>query len=320
MTRLSGQVIDAAWPDWWTEEAEYSKSAQAELRFSLARKLGLEPRSLLNDAQPKFVWDESAKYKNFTGDIETDKAAISAFGISISNLLIQSSAEPQSVTLNNLSAALIREALLGQVEFIGTPELLTFLWGINIPVIHLRLYPLTAKRMCAMAVKVRGQYAILLAKDSKYPAATAFHLAHEIGHIALGHLAEHGAIIDIGDPVDSNSELDSEELAADKFALELLTGFATPPIEVIGRGKSAKQLATEAFQTAKVWSIEPGTVALCYGHITGNWGVANAAMKYIYDKPKDVWQVINTVAKGQLQIENLPLDSRSFLLAVLGGK
>lgn len=46
-TGLTARVVDAAWPAWWSEEAEDSASAMAELQFTLARKLGMSPSSLL---------------------------------------------------------------------------------------------------------------------------------------------------------------------------------------------------------------------------------------------------------------------------------
>ena len=321
VTRLSENILEAAWPEWWSENAEDSPSAQAELRFSLARKLGLDPTSLLDDEQPEFVWEESSKYKNFRGDQESEKPALSAFGISTANLLFQCVSGKQDNPIESYSAGYLREAILSVNKFVGVPELLTFLWGISIPVIHLRLYPLAAKRMCAMAVKHRDSFAILLAYDSKYPASTAFHLAHEIGHIVLGHLEGSMALVDMEDPADVNiDEQDQEELAADRFALELLTGFPETPIEVIGTGKSASNLAKEAMAAAEKWRIEPGTIALCYGYRTGNWDVANGAIKRIYSEPRDVWKVVNGLARSQLDFDRLPEDSQNFLGAVIGAQ
>ena len=67
-TGLSQSAVAAAWPEWWSKDAESSPSANVELRFSLARKLGLDPRSLIADeAEPLFVWDDAARFKGFTG-------------------------------------------------------------------------------------------------------------------------------------------------------------------------------------------------------------------------------------------------------------
>ncbi len=50
-TGLTDDAVTAAWPDWWGQEAEVSASANAELRFSLARKLGLDARTLLGEQE-----------------------------------------------------------------------------------------------------------------------------------------------------------------------------------------------------------------------------------------------------------------------------
>ena len=48
-----------------------------------------------------------------------------------------------------------------------------------------------------------------------------FILAHELGHIALGHIEEDGVLID--ESMDHNVQ-DQEEADANAFAIELLTG------------------------------------------------------------------------------------------------
>lgn len=318
-TRLTDSVVTAAWPEWWSESADESASSQAELRFSIARKLGLDPRSLLEDETPRFIWDDSAKYKNFSSDDEKDKSAISSFGISIGRILINGCNQVPDVSKADLTAKKIRNAILKSQEFVRLIDLLSFLWGIGIPVIHLRLHPLSAKRMCAMSVCINDQYAILLSKDSKYPATIAFHLAHEIGHILLNHLAGNTALVDMNDPVAKKNASDSEEVQADKFALELLTGSESPPIKVEGKSKSAIRLAREVNKAGKTNGIEPGTLALCYGYVTENWDVANKAMKYIYKSPQEAWEEINRIAYGQINWENISDENSGFLKAVLGG-
>ena len=41
---LTNQAIDAVWPEWWSDEAESSLSAQAELRFTVPAGWGYHPR------------------------------------------------------------------------------------------------------------------------------------------------------------------------------------------------------------------------------------------------------------------------------------
>lgn len=60
---LSDPAINAAWPAWWSDAATVSRSARVELRFALARNLGLSPKSLLGD-RVEFVWKDEARFKH----------------------------------------------------------------------------------------------------------------------------------------------------------------------------------------------------------------------------------------------------------------
>lgn len=316
-TGLTDAAISAAWPEWWSDAADASPSAVAELRFSVARQLGLDPRSLLEDDEPRFFWQDSAKFKNFKGDAARERPAITSFGTSVGRMLIK--ATPTVVSLEQITAAELRDSILAQKPFVSLLELLAFLWGIGIPVIHLRVFPLAAKRMCAMAVRVHGRYAVLLAHDSQYPAKVAFHLAHEIGHIALGHVGEDSALIDMEDPSEFVEERDEEEVAADRYALHLLTG--DPDFKVVrdGQGRSAAQLATQVLRVGREYGIEPGTLALCYGHETRDWPTVQAAFSKIYNAAIPAWSVTNHVAERQLAWDALGDENASFLHAVMGG-
>jgi hypothetical protein len=314
---LDKSAIEAAWPDWWTEEAEGSLSAQAELRFSLARKLGLDPTSLLDSDEPRWFWNDTAKFKSFRGDVDRDQPAINSFGTSIARVLLQ--ALPPGVGLVGQTAQSLRQAILRDTGTVQLLDLISLLWGVGIPVIHLRVYPLAAKRMCAMAVRVGDRYAVLLARDASLPSSTAFHLAHEIGHIVLGHLETNGAIVDMEDPGGDENGRDNEELAADAFALELMTGSPQLAVMPVAATYTARSLATDAISIAPSVSIEPGMLVLCFGYSTKRWDVANKALQIIYPSPTPVWQEINRVAHDQLDWSTLPEDAHFYLKAILGG-
>lgn len=315
-TGINTKTIDAAWPEWWSDEAASSPSAQAELYFSVARKLGLDPRSLLDSDGPSFMWNDFAKYKNFNGtDIE--RQAISSFGTSIARIILSGTEGTSS--LIGVEASFLRQSILKNQEFVRYQDLLSLLWAIGIPTIYLCLHPLPAKHMCAMAVSVGERHAILLSKNVKYPAWAAFHLAHEIGHIALGHVEQGSALIDMDDPLYKITQGDNEESASDRFALELLTGNAELTIEKIGSGNNARELASRARSLGHELRIEPGTLALCYGYSTKEWATVQAALTYIYSKPLPAWEVTNKIAKSQIQWDRLGDDNSSFISAVMGG-
>jgi hypothetical protein len=109
-----------------------------------------------------------------------------------------------------------------------------------------------------------------------------------------------------------------EEADADRFALELLTGSNDPRVLPGVGSYNAPGLADAALKTSTQLSIEPGTLALCFGYSTHNWAVANSALKFIYSQAKPVWLEVNRVAEDQIQSDQVPSDSRAYLRAVLG--
>lgn len=319
---LSASVVDAAWPDWWTDEAAASMSAHTELRFSVARKLGLDPRTLIDDQVPGWIWEDAARFKSFRGDVNAHQPAISSFGMALGRMLLQAS-PAQAIGLaadGSTTAESLRHSLLRAVPVIGLLDLLMLSWASGIPVVHLRMYPLSAKKMSAMSVRIGDRFVILLARDARYPAPSAFHLAHELGHILLGHLAPGQSIVDLGgfgDPDDD--EPDDEERQADVFALELLTGERELGFRIEGDGRSARGLATQALRVERERRIEAGTVALAYGHHTQHWDTAMGALRYIYPEPHDVWDAVNRIALHHLRWDEVSDESESYVRAIMGG-
>ncbi len=314
---LSPSAIRAAWPPWWTPEAAKSLSAQTDLRFALARYLGLDPHSLLDQQrEPQFVWGSDARFKRLTAEDDVQRESIASFGHAITSLLIAASAPARGI--EGESASDLRRIFLDDgIPYIRLVDLLSLSWAVGIPVIHLRVFPGKHKRMSAMTVRHENRYAILLAKDSLYPAPIAFYLAHELGHLALSHLGDHTVIVDL-DAESGSSEGDDEEIAADGFGLELLTGDATPTVvSLLGRA-SGRSLADVALRSGGALHIEPGVLAMCFGYSSGSWRTANAALPYIYASEGPAWLEVNTLAAEQLNLARLPLDGRAYLERVMG--
>ncbi|MDE3113172.1 MAG: hypothetical protein KGK34_09550 [Chloroflexota bacterium] len=318
---LSNAAIDAAWPRWWSEDAESSRAARAELRFGIARRLGIDPRSLFEDdeAAPRFMWRDEARFKHLSGESQQELAGITSFGHSVAAAL--TGALKQTSAPRQLGDALtLRSAILhGSRPYVELLDLLALCWGTAIPVAHLRIFPWRRKRMAAMSVSSPPTWAILLGKDSRYPAILAFYLAHELGHIALGHVQADHQIVDFDDLGPSTLDRDAEDRAADAYALLLLTG--EERLEVLPQDPvhvSAVELARTAADSAHQLRIEPGTLALMFGYSTGIWPVATAALARIYSAGFPVWRQINEIALQQLASDSLPADTADFLYAVLG--
>lgn len=306
---LSDRVIDAAWPSWWSDKLGGSPSAKAELRFSLARRLGLSPKALVGD-RVEFVWRDHVRFKNLTVDDEGERAALNSFGLSVARILFRATAAGPGVT--GITEASLRSAILRSHPFVDLSSLLASCWALGVPVIHLRVFPLEAKSMHAMVVRDEGRHAVLLLRDTQYPAPAAFWLAHEIGHASRGHLSDGEAIADVFEP-ERPGETDAEEKDADEFALSLLTGSTAPNISMNVENFSAKSLADAVLAEGPRHSIEPGTLALCVAYKTSRWAAANAALQHIYSQKKDVWREVNAIASSQMDWSQLSDDASEYL-------
>lgn len=304
------------WPSWWSEEAESSASARAELRFTLARQLGLDPRALVESDEPKFVWND-ASFKGLSATSELERAAIVSYGTSLAATLLN--AVPDVGPLPDLDPSRVRASILKSSQVVSLQDLLILCWGIGVPVVHLKVFPLDAKRMCAMAVRVRRRYAILLAKESNYPAQVAYYIGHELGHIARGHLQSKSAVVDLEDPLSETRGSDADEKEADRYALELLTGDPEPVVTTQQEKFTGAALAKTALARAAELGIDPGTLALCFGHNTKRWKEVFAALKKIYAGFPAVGPALNQIAfTSQLKLEDLPEEAQEYLRSATG--
>lgn len=311
---ISKAAIEAAWPSWWDAALAASPSGRAELRFALARRLGLRSQPLLGE-RVEFVWNDEARFKHLTAEDEAARAAMTSFGMAIGKSLLQSVAEGPA--MGAIDAARLREALLARRPFADLGGLVSTCWALGIPVIHLRVFPLDAKRMHAMVVHSNGRFAILLGHEARFPAQLAFTLAHELAHIMLGHLAGAPALVDLEDPATA-AERDGQELEADGYALTVLTGSSDPTIETNIDDFNAPTLAQAVRRAAPVYRIDPGTLALCLAYRRQSWPVAMAALNRLYPDIGPLWQEVNGVAARQIGWDALTDDASDYLRSVMG--
>lgn len=313
---FSRAAIHAAWPSWWNKEAAKSPSGRSELRFALARRLGLSPKPLLGE-RVEFTWNDEARFKHLTTQDAAQRAVLTSFGMSIGRLLLR--ATPGVPLKTIASAEALREAILTTRAFVDLNALLGTCWALGIPVIHLRVFALEAKRIHAMVVTVDGRFAILLGRDANYPAPVAFTLAHEIGHVVLGHLADAPALVDLEDPATAG-DADEQEGDADRFALTLLTGVPEPKITTNLDQFNAPTLARAVLKAATEYGIEPGTLALCLAHRRNMWPVAMGALRFVYGERKATWREVNGVADMNLAWDELGDEAGHYLRTIMTGE
>ena len=311
---ISSAAIDAAWPSWWSDEIASEPSGRAELRFALARRLGISPKSLSGE-RVEFIWTRQAKFKNGPAPGADARSILTSFGISIARSL--TAAAPPLADLEGQTALDLRRLIMRDRPNVDLDGILSFCWAVGIPVIHLRVFPLQSQSMHAMAVAVGARPAVFLARNSTYPAPTAFTLAHELGHIVLGHVAPSSALVELEDPA-SAATSDDQELAANRFALALLTAREQPEIVSNVETFNAPSLAAAAKKASDQYAIEPGILALLNAHASGAWAQAMSALKFIYPRPRTIWHEVNTLAKHQIDWDTMTADEVDYTRRVMG--
>lgn len=307
---IANAAIDAAWPQWWSEEAEGSLSATAELTYTVARRLGLSARSLMS-GEPVFIWRDEARFKGLSADDQRAQAALTSFAVSLTGLL--HTAVLAEVPHPAPSADQLRQAIMRRNRWVDTESLVAAAWGFGIPLLQLRVFPLEHKAMHAMTARAGGGFGIFIGKEMSYVSALAFTIAHEMGHIFLGHLAEDRSHVDNVDPVSvPGQDRTPRELEADAFALALLTGSERPDVSTDSATFTASQLAEACRSRGPTLGIEPGVLALCLAYGTGKWEQAYGALKIMQDGQMDVGGWINQVARAQLRLSFEDLDGENY--------
>ena len=116
-----------------------------------------------------------------------------------------------------------------------------------------------------MALSPHGRPVILSFNGRHSPAWQSFIVAHELGHHVLGHIGINGEIFD--DKI-NRDDTDEEECAANRFAVELLTGIGEN-VSGFRYGASwpdAPTLAHQMRSFGETHRIHPGVLLLnlCY--------------------------------------------------------
>jgi hypothetical protein len=211
------------------------------------------------------------------------------------------------------SAKDVREKINGTNACVSLASLIDFCWDNGVPVLHVSNFPKNSKKMDGMATIIESRPVIVLSKNIKYSAWLLFILAHELGHLASGHVKNGDAILDEKVSVDGTKS-DPEEIMADRYAIELLTGNPATAYTA-KRWLKATELANEAQRVGLVNRIDPGVVVLNYAHGAGHFPVGNAALNLLEPLADAVGEV-NRAMVARLDMDGISDDHREFLCRV----
>lgn len=298
-------------PAWWDDRVATNPAGYAEGLIYLSRHLGLDLATLQDPSQPAAFRDFGAcKFKKSKNTAEADLALARAMGTRLAQLADLATTAPYQPLPR--SAAMIRGEILGQGEpWVSLGNLMDYCWSLGVPVLHLSGFS-KAKRPDGMTAMVNGRPVVVLCKKHGHSAWLLFILAHELGHIALGHIENDGVLID--ESVKHNVR-DEEEEAANAFAVELLTGNEESRFTTSGRWPNARELAESALEIGRGMRIDPGHLVLNYAHSMGPgfFAVANAALSRIEPK-KDALDLARRKMAEHLDWSSLPEESSEFLM------
>jgi len=301
-------------PEWWDDSIAETPSGFQQTTLILGKILAIRPDSLWNQTSaPVFALPESRKFKRRT-DIPEDSLDVACALAFSAARIVQSGLDALVAPVVIPDASLLRKELLAKSKWIGFAELLDYCFSIGIPVIHLGKFPAKAKKMDGLAFDCHGRPVIVLTKRSAH-GYLLFDLAHELGHIVLKHLKDGGCIID--QKIDADAE-DEDERAANRFALELLTGDAECRIVPAGRNLTGSELANAAVRHGQSNKIDPTHVALNYGHSHGHWPVAINAVKQIVGSSPSDQELIRTKLFSSLDHDSMKEDDLELLAKMVG--
>jgi hypothetical protein len=265
-------------PEWWEDEMADHEADRALAEAYIARYLGFRAEELREPSReltpPKLTEVRFKRYKNHVDQQVMTSAFLAQ---QIARTVVRNIEERLPCPELRQSAAAIRAAILRRHEYVDLNSLLDHAWRSGIPVLHLAHVPGKGKRFDGMAAFIGQRPVVILASGRNGPAWLAFHLAHELGHLLLGHVQPGGALLD--ETLASESGPSTHEKEADRFACEVLTGFAEPRIADL-RAKGPR-LAVVAAQIGPDQGIDPGVLALIYAKSNNRWPVAQNALKLL---------------------------------------
>lgn len=319
----SRPFIEKVLPEWWDNSLLATSAGVAQFAMILRQKLGLNVSFTNDGALDVRQGAPHARFKRRADTADSELSVAASMGLAMAQLGIFCTKNPYRAvpaSPGDLHRAVLEHS---SSSFLSFSALVDYCWASGIPVLFLEDLPNQAKRMAGMAVMHDGRPAIILGYRNKHQARQLFILAHELGHIACGHLSDGGVLIDeqIFEVTESlaniASDKDDEERQADQYALAAIRNCDTNPIDEMDKQFSGAMLAMKALETSEALHIDPGHLIVSYGQHHNQWPVASQALKYLPDSSQAM-DILFDRFKACSDLDNLSEENREYLFAVQG--
>ncbi|CAB5542446.1 TPA: ImmA/IrrE family metallo-endopeptidase [Klebsiella pneumoniae] len=303
-------------PDWWDEKLADTPSGRQYACLHLARMFSILPDSLKDGSEGVcFNFGGNHKYKHRQNVAENDlyiatAVAYTAAGIVASNFKVPYDA---SAVLDPLA---IRAQILTKESWVSLDSLVTYCHSIGIPVVYLKCFPQAAKKMAGLALMSHGRPVIVLTQPQKY-GYMLFDLAHELGHIARGHLNAENGQCHIDAKIE-NASTDNVEKEANEFAFQVISGQKSLRIVPTAGRLNGPGLARAAQKFGSDNHIDPTHIALNYGFAQNCWGAAVNAVKSLCAGEDSDQDFVRAMMKSGMDLENIHEDDLKVLENLIG--
>jgi Zn-dependent peptidase ImmA (M78 family) len=294
-------------PEWWNDEVAQTKTGFLQGVGIIARHLGLELMPLHKNGKVEFQTQKAVNFKKTPGVSEAELSLAQNIATQALWLTCFQTQKPFD-GIPNSPAAIRQEILKSGNEAVNLKNLLEYCWSKGVVVLHVSNFPVGVKKMEGLATLHNGRPGIVLCKNLQSSSWMVFLLAHELGHIACGHVKKQGVLVD--EKIDPESQ-DAEEKEANRFAIELLTG--NPDMRFTAPYRlTAEQLAEAAKSVGRRVQVDPGVVALNYAWQKKFYALANDALKQI-EPPSSAVDEVHRQMQSGLQWDDIPESNREYI-------
>ncbi len=308
-------------PAWWSPDAEKHPDGIAELCLLISRRLSLDFTALMNGEIRQKLAATAVAYKHRADATAESLRPATCIAVSLAEAVVAAMPKPYRPIASTADsfATLARDTGSG---VIGLVSLIDACWSLGIPVIPLPNLPVGIRKMDGAVLKISNRPAIIVSKRKTSRAWLGFILAHEIGHIARGHLDLAGSIVDVAlqeqATYEAESSKDSQEREADEFALSLLGG--EPVDDLVSqwpRWASSVDLAVRARESSRALGVESGHLVLRYAFKTKRWPDAIAALRYLREDA-DAEAIMKDSLQRNLDFARVADDLRDLVCQITG--
>jgi hypothetical protein len=307
-------------PSWWNDDLNDKPFAVLEGAGYMADLLNLDLKSLLDTSQEvRFNTSPDTKFKQHNSKNKDYPYAAQALASRVAELLaygIDVDFTPLPTDVKEIRTEILtspQPPLENGAKTVNLTSLLQYCWSKGIIVAYFNHFPNNIKKFAGLIQWQSERPVIILSSNHKYNAKFAFDLAHELGHLALGHLQQ-------GILIDENIEInctDEEENQANQFAASLLLGDCDNCF-----GDKHFHNNNHLIKHAKIKAEENPTVEIdsiilnnAWHH--NNWGFAIKALNKL-EVSVNGHKIINQYLADRLDWDRFDDETYEYLEKVLG--